>query len=199
MKKLTLIPAALMVCAGVYAQGSGTISIQNDTTTLVTSTLGNVGPSAGYKLELFYQIDNGGNAPTAINSSGALGNWQATQFGVFGFTPANLPQGGIFDPGIATLSGIPAGANVWLELIGWNNNAATLSAAQAGGATAFGYSQVWANGTGNVVVGSNPPGAPDGIIGPTQFTGLQIVAPEPTTLALGAIGVASLLAFRRKK
>jgi hypothetical protein len=200
MKKLTIIPAVLMVCVGAYAQGSGTISIQNDTTTTVTSTAGNVGPAAGYKLELFYQPDSGGAAPVAIGASGALGNWTPTQYGVFGFTPANLPAGGVFDPGIATLAGITAGNNVWLELVGWNNSSATLSAALATPGELTGFSKVWANGTGNVVVGANPPSAPDGIIGtPAQFTGMAIGTPEPSTWALGILGASSLLAFRRKK
>jgi len=190
-----------MVCAGAFAQG--TISVQNDTTSLLTATTGVVAPAfAGgtYKVELFYQANSGGAAPAAINASGALGNWTATSFGVFGLTPANGPTYGIFDPGIATLTGITAGANVWLDLVFWNNNAATLGAAltPATGSTLVGFSSVWSNGTGGA---GSPPGTPSSIIGPTQFSGAQAmpIIPEPTTLALGALGAASLLAFRRRK
>jgi hypothetical protein len=195
MKKLTLIPAALMLCAGAYAQG--TISVQNSATTLVTSTAGTVGPGSTIKLELFYQIDNGGAAPAAINASGALGNWTATQYGVFGFTPANGPAFGIFDPGIATLANIPAGSTVWLDLVGWNNSSASLTAALATTGEQFGFSPVWANGTGGA---GSPASTPAGIIGtPQQFTGLAVPTPEPSTWALGILGASSLLAFRRRK
>jgi len=188
----------MLVCAGAFAQG--TISVQNDNTHVLTQSTGTaVGPASGVKVELFYQANSGGAAPAAINNTGALGNWTATQFGVFGLTPANSPTFGIFDPGIAQLAGITPGNNVWLDLVTWNNSAASLSAALATSGELVGFSTVWANGTGGA---GSPATTPAGIVGPTQFTGLELQplsTPEPATIALGGLGAAALLFFRRRK
>ncbi|HEX3797928.1 MAG TPA: PEP-CTERM sorting domain-containing protein [Verrucomicrobiae bacterium] len=201
MKKLTTIPVALFICIGAYAQG--TIQYANNPGVPVKTTINGVTANAnstgGDQVEMFYQIDNGGAAPAAITSmNGALGNWIATSV-----TPVLQPPAGptgVFDAPSVTLQNVPLGATVWLEIVGWDNNAASVAAALSGGSTLFGNSAVWSEGTGGA---GTPPATAPAITGAGQFTGMTLTAipntPEPTTIALGALGAASLLAFRRKK
>jgi hypothetical protein len=195
MKKLTLIPAALMLCAGAYAQG--TIQFVNSAATAVTTAAGPVGP--GFKVELFYQPDTGGSAPAPVTSAGVLGNWTAGGITTVFNTPVSLQ--GVFSGPNQVLTGIAGGAEGWFEIVAWNNSATSLTTAlAAGGASFVGNSLVWAEATGN------PNGSPSlptpAITGAGEFSGITAQAyptPEPTTIALGALGAASLLAFRRKK
>jgi hypothetical protein len=199
MKKLTLIPVALLVCAGAY--GQGTIAFSDSSTTKITVVGGpanGAAPSgaAGYRVDLFYQIDNSGStAPAPITALGlnaaGLGNW--AEFGAV--SPAG-PTGEYLN-GKITLSGIAGGANVWVEVVGFNNSAT--SYVNAGSvASYFGNTSVIALTTADPAV---PTQQPPTLASNPAFTGLVLtpIGPEPTTMALGALGAASLLAFRRRK
>jgi hypothetical protein len=198
MKIPALISVALLLGAGAYSQG--TIQYQNSESTLVEVSLDYSNPAlvpapynSGYKVELFYQPDSGGFAPAAINASGALGNWMPTSLGVTSIIPAP----GIFDAGNVSLNGISPGANVWLEVVGWNNNAPTFNAALLQ-STLIASSPVWSQATGGSGL---PPSIPASITDPGEFPGLNMFyIPEPSALAVETMGcAASLLLCRRKK
>jgi len=199
MKKLIIIPMTMLACAGAYAQGQ--LAYANNASTKVmlnpngTSTIAT--SASGVQVELFYQLDTGGAAPAAIGQSGALGNWEATS--ITGIT--TIPGGGQFSGPVLNLADIAGGATVWIDIVGWNGSAQSLSAALGGGATLFGSSSVFAQVTANP--NGSPPTTPSKLTdaAPGSFSGLVLtpLGPEPTTLALGALGAASLLAFRRKK
>jgi hypothetical protein len=200
MKKLTLIQAALMLCAaGAYAQG--TIQYVNSVATAVTQQ--GAGVPAGYKVEILYQVDNGGAAPAALtyaNYSTAISGWSLAGVTSVFNTPASIQ--GVFSGTTQTLNGVAAGANAWLEIVAWNGGASTLAAAVTTGtgtsATFFGNSTVWAEQTGNP--GGSPAVPTPSITGAGQFAGISTQpVPEPTTIALGGLGAASLLLFRRRK
>ncbi len=201
----------MLVCAGAFGQGQ--IAYQNNaatrvnqlnagqalggTTTVVTS-------ASGVEIQLFYQIDSGGAAPPALNATGALGNW----IGLATTGIQGIPGGGIFSGAVQTINSLNigntgAGQLVWLDFVGWNNSATatTLAAALGGGSTYFGSANVFAYTTGNP--NTLPQPTSPGLIttaSPGAFTGLTLnPIPEPTTIALGGLGAASLLLFRRRK
>ena len=195
MKVLSLT-AVLALCA-TSGFSQGTIAFVNSGTTLVNTNNGTTsGPapvttSSGIKVALFYQPDpTGSTAPVALNG-GAQGNWEQIA------TLANIaPLAGRFSGGnVTTGTDVAPAGNVWLEVVSWNANQTTYANALANGSY-IGYSTVWAQGTGDgASVGAVPITPPTG-----GFTGLTLVpVPEPTTIALGGLGAAALLLFRRRK
>jgi hypothetical protein len=99
-----------------------------------------------------------------------------------------------------------AGANVELEVVGWTGTATSFAGAVAsGGDIAFtgsalsGGSLGWSQATGNP--DSTPAGSAVPIVtGSGGYAGLVLApVPEPTTIALGGLGAAALLMFRRRK
>jgi len=105
--------------------------------------------------------------------------------------------GYIFGPTF-NLTGVAAGSTVAFDVLVWNPaNGSTFAAASTPG-------------TGNIVgssgviqgyvtggVGSPPSIAPNPAFGP--FSLAPVIAPEPTTLAFGAMGLGAALLFRRRK
>jgi hypothetical protein len=189
MKK-TLIAAALVagLSTGVYAQG--TIELRNDSNTSTSSTA---------------------TANGLVFSGGALwqGNLSITMLGgaVGGsLTPivtvlgsANFGDGdggGQFtdfsqNP-IYTVPGVSAGTPAEIELEFWTGVETTYAGALASGAAGELVDTVtFSNGTGG---GATPP---------ATLTGMPAVnlvpTPEPSTIILGGLGAAALLAFRRRK
>jgi len=197
MKKITILSLAAVLGLAVssgFAQG--TINFANSSTTLVTIQGGGSAPvttTSGIKVELFYQPDPSGSlAPTPISGLGTIGNWEAIS------TLANInPLPGRFNGGGVTTGTdvLPAG-NVWVDIVSYNGNYTSLQAALNGTATMVGYSTVWSQGTGDggsvgAVLITPPTGG---------FGGLVLTpVPEPSTIVLGGLGAAALLAFRRRK
>lgn len=96
----------------------------------------------------------------------------------------------------------PAGAgssdatlNVELAIAGWTGSAANYAAAILA-ADPIGITGVFGNPTGG---GGSPPSTAATLVDWTQANSLIIATPEPATLALGGLGAASLLLFRRRK
>jgi len=115
---------------------------------------------------------------------------------------ATLPSAGTFALGVLTLTGVTtATATVTVEV--WDTTlggAATYAAAVANGATSVGGSYASEDVVVNLVTGSTPPA------GMGNFKDLQLglhqvtaVTPEPSTYALGALGLGGLLLISRRK
>jgi len=206
MKKLTLIPVALLLCAGAYGQGTVTFSDNGSTkVSIVGGPANGVTPTgpAGYEVDLLYQANNGGAAPAAFGFNAAsssftpIGAWQS--LGTYALT--GFP--GEYIIGKVALPGIAGGANVWLEVVGWNNGTTTATSfgtATSGGSTYFGNTAVVTLTAADPAI---PTQQPPPLTGAAGFTGLplmpDVTTPEPTTIALGGIGAAALLLFRRRK
>jgi hypothetical protein len=97
--------------------------------------------------------------------------------------------------GAATAVSVPgtaASSTVYLELYVWEGSTFTTYAAAMAGGDFVGDSGVFANSSGG---GANPASALTGL----PDMNLAVTVPEPGTLALAALGGASLLLFRRKK
>ncbi len=110
--------------------------------------------------------------------------------------------------GLVTLPGTFAGEQVYVQVYAWDSKYSTPDAALAAGAV-FG---AWSAGQNNTTYGfigapelvnsltvSPGPGVPIFGTGPGQFGRCVIPTPEPATMALGGLGAAVLLLFRRRK
>jgi hypothetical protein len=196
MKK-AIIAAALVVglSASVYAQG--TIELNNSANGSVSTTAANGGQvftnSNGH---IGLDQDNvsitmlAGTVGEAVTSLTPI----VTILGTANFGDNNGP-GQFYDysaNGVYTLTaaGVGSTAIAEIELEMWSGTATTYAAATAPGSTAL-YA---------TVVFDNPTGG--GTTQPTTMTGMPAVilaSPEPSTIILGGIGAAALLAFRRRK
>jgi MYXO-CTERM domain-containing protein len=184
MKKLIIAAAALLVSlAATYGQGQ--VSINNRVVPDVTARLissadptdgskSSIGSDGSYTLSFF-----GGKAGTAVGSLAALDPATTTLRGAAGTAAA-----GYFTGITATVAGVDVGgsADIVLKISGGN---------VTGGSQTFGPWTVTLGG-GTVV----PPNLPMG----TSPLVVQVgTVPEPTTMALGALGLGALFLIRRRK
>ncbi len=136
-----------------------------------------VADGASYVAQLF--IVNGDNSLTAV---GATANFRAS----------TTSSPGTWSGGTRTATGVELGTAINLQVRAWDNAFGSYDAAVAAGKGA-GQSAVFAFKDAL----SSPPGAADNFM--VNFQGFAISqVPEPSTIALGALGVAGLLFFRRK-
>jgi len=174
MKKLLASSVLGMLAVGAMAQGTVNFANNgnqpNTTTPLGRIYLETVGNLAGNTVDaqLYY---NGAavSGVTVLKNSGANGS-------------------GVFLGGGVTLAGVTAGATVNLDVKAW----VASTGASYDVATSRGDSGSFAYVTGG---GGAPPASPTTLLGMPSFV---VTTPEPTTIALGAIGLGALLLRRRK-
>jgi len=221
MKK-TLIIAAVAALAAVSSQAQGVVTIQQTVAAVRTNTTANVSGfadgSSAYYFQLLYSV-NTSLASSANQIYGNTANFALwTDSGVTGNNGSGLNRGKINAAGSATATGWTAPGVAYDNLrsviiVGWSATygttwSAVSAAISSGNLAAGGFFGVTSIGTSFAGGGANTlpsvnvfggGGAPaTGITG--AFTLNQIAAvPEPSTMALAALGGASLLLFRRRK
>jgi hypothetical protein len=188
MKKL-LITVALALAAVVQTNAQGLVDFRNritgtlDQPVFMTDGTTRVG-EANYVAQLWYAAtETGSYAPVAgaasvFRTGTGAGYWNAGA------------------DSTRTLAGIVAGTTAWLQVRVWNSTlgADYATAAAAGPGSFFGTSANF-----SVTAGGTPPvGAPLTPAAMLGFTSFSLV-PEPSTIALGVLGVAGLLFIRRRK
>jgi len=229
MKKLITTIAAVGFTASVFAQGyvnmgnntatdfstNGTVTYLGGTGTGATTGLTGASGAApkGYYFALFAQSYSGSGPTAAVSITGlTAGGWLFT--GAYGTNSlsAGHETGGLSE---ATTQNAAIGADLQYIVLAWTSNEsqganeATILASLSSGSwlvgNGSGYVGVTAVGTVSALAGAPPAtastlfGASPGITTPTVLDQILVPTPEPATMALAAIGGASLLLFRRKK
>lgn len=174
MKKLLIALAAVLVTAATYGQGFVNFNTR---------------------------VTGGIDAPINFNGAGPGPSYSAALFLVNGNTYTVVPEsvttfrsgaGAAYISGkVAAVPGVPAGTAAQFVIRAWDTAAGSYDAAAASTTFAFGQSTQFS------VTPTAPPAFPADL--PASVTGFNLtIVPEPTTLALGALGAAVLL-FRRRK
>lgn len=179
MKKLIIAIAAVLVSVASYAQG--TVSFNTRITGVVDApvTLGSAagaGPGALYSAELVLVGDNGSITPIP----GSI-----TTFRTSATAPA-LEKYVVTVPEVA-IPGVPTGGSANVAFRAWLTSAGSYDAAPE--------SQRGMSAPVTVTGLGGGPTPPANLVG---LQGFVIPVPEPSTIALGALGAAALLLRRRK-
>jgi len=174
MKKTLAALAALLVTVGTY--GQGTLTFNNRVIPDVDAKVSNpdgTGVGAGFTAQLY--IVNG-TSLTAITPSTTFRTASAAAFYY------------VNDPGVVTVNGVAGGASVTLRMRAFNG-------ADYASSTIRGESNDF-----TIVLGGagSPPSTPATLIGLQGFSVKNVAVPEPTTIALGVLGLGALLIRRRK-
>jgi hypothetical protein len=182
MKKF--IALAITIAASA-AYGQGTVNLSNN---------------VGAKIFPIFAADG----TTVLSGAGySIGVYKAGTSDLLGLGAVSPNASGRFNAGTgAAIPGVAAGAKASLVVRAWDNAGGTINSYAA--AVIKGESAPFSTGT----LGGDPDGdgpllpiTPIGMVveGVGGFTSFSITAiPEPTTIALGAIGAAALLIRRRK-
>lgn len=182
MKKTLLLAAALVATAmGAFAQG--TVQFINNASTTVNfhASLGGGPVPAGYNIGLWY---------------GVAGTMEASALSLIASTTTAAP-GRFVGGNVTTPDSTAGGGMAVFQIRAWQDGFASYDAAFSGGGN-VGFSDMWSQITGN----ATPTDLPKQIVPPTGgFTGINNVMPipEPSTIALGLLGLGALALFRRRK
>ncbi|MGB0582146.1 MAG: PEP-CTERM sorting domain-containing protein [Limisphaerales bacterium] len=185
MKKILTIAAAFALVTGAYAQ-TGTITFNTSLDVVNGPFVFDVDGITKLDSNSYAQVFAGADANSLASVSGR------GQFGVAGGSP-NATFNGIVLAS-QTLTSAVNGANGQgaYQIRAWTGNHADYATAVAAGAN-HGVSDVV---TGLVFGGFGaPPSLPPNVDGFTSFA----LIPEPTTVALGLLGLGGLVASRRRK
>jgi len=181
MKKILLLAASMMIAVGAYAQGTvnfataatGVNAPARDTT---GGAPGALATGAAYSAMLY--VGPAGTAASALTTNGVSG-------GVASFGTAGLA--GYVTGGTRTITGFAGGTTVTLQV------------------------RAWATGTGNSWETASTRGESvtvqatlaSGVNQPPNLVGLQAFSinpvPEPSSIALGLLGLGALALIRRRK
>jgi PEP-CTERM motif len=213
MKKLLGIMAVTALAASAFAQGTVTFNNQTGLVkqwtsatdqTLVTSLKGSA------MVELISAPTTATLANPNLTGYATLASFLAANAGWAvgtptvvspGSNPGGLSVNGIFALGNLSLN-VPGGANAQYFVIGWTGanggplgTATSYDAAVALGNAWFGQSAIFTTATGDP--NATPAGLP--VSTKTTFGGITLApVPEPTSFALAGLGLAALVAFRRR-
>jgi len=190
MKKILFIAAGLAMCVSAFAQGTINVNNRNpgtvdwkvagsDGVTLLNGT--------GYSAELWIGASAGSLAPATVNGTGAA---------VITTFRSGAAAGYFTSLNDVAVSGFAAGSSVSIQIRAWNNNGGSITTWAS--ATEKGQSTIATVTLGGA--GSPPSVAPSlfaigGSAGAINFS----LAPEPSTIALGVLGMAGLVFIRRRK
>jgi hypothetical protein len=218
MKKIlitSLVAGALTVSAfgqGVFALTAGSGKIQFTTDGVTLSKSGNANPA---QLGSFGQLNVSAFSAasgTQLTVSGGLPVFTAGTW--FAATSTALSSPGPFAGSLAanniTLSATPGapGAVEEVEIVAWSGTAtswaAALSSAGVGGQELLGFggqgTAALTGALGYLITTGNSSVPGNDVTGTSGFNGLVLQPiPEPATMAIGGLGAAALLLFRRRK
>jgi hypothetical protein len=199
MKKLILSVTALSACSlGAFAQG--VITFNSSSGSGIVTINGAVAAQDINAELLFSTTATGSFAPV---SQLLLSSSNTSSDGTPGFDPSDIisAAGDITFKGTGALyerygnsfiiPGVGSGGTAFFEVEGWTGAYDTLAAAQASGQSAYGTSAVFSE---SLSAAGNPVNA--SLNNMPTFNLVSV--PEPSTLAMAGVGLASMLFLRRK-
>jgi hypothetical protein len=175
MKKILLIAVAAFVSVSVYAQGTVDFANIGGQIRLAPEMGGGPAPAGASIMAALYWAPDGVTDNAAFMQVGAS---------------ANLLAPGTVVGGTRTAPVTPPGATANFQIRAWE----VASGATFDEATHRGISDIVSVATGNPTV--TPPGVP-GSLGALSVQ--MAIVPEPSVIALGALGAGALLLLRRRK
>lgn len=185
MKKILILACFALCAAQSYAQG--TINFANTASQVITNQAGaSIPVASGYVVGLYY------------GPAGTVDEALLTQIATTGVTPVV----GRFTGGTVTTPASTAPGNACvLQIRAWSGNfanyALALAAAQSDNVTQVGKSALFTLTTGNP--GGSPATTPSALTPLTRFGVAPLGVPEPSSIALGLLGLGAVALFRRKK
>jgi len=228
MKKLILIGLTTgFVALNSFGQGQlfiGNTSTSKISTNGVTATVGMTGgsvmpgnsspPGTAYEFAAYAywtgSLNTSTNSGTTAGVAGVLTPWANSSWELVGYGTNTTGSGRLGDTGVLgyeTVANIPVGVYATIELIGWN--------VAVGGSDISAFTTAYNANTAGLLFGASLAGSillGNGTVPPNTtilgtgagniagFTlGTVAAVPEPSTMALAALGGASLLLFRRRK
>jgi hypothetical protein len=215
MKKVLSILALFGAATVGYSQGLVSTSTANSAYAISTNgvtlgkTFGTVADTGGQTYDYILLYSATAVAPVTLGSSSStIGAWS------LGPTEANGAGPG-YIAGVANAALGTAGTTYYIELVGWSTGLGTSFATsiepviEAGSSSitgqflGFGY-QSSAGLVSSLVTTATAPASGATIFSATGINSgfdlnAVVATPEPSTIALGVMGAASLLALRRKK
>lgn len=224
MKKILLASiVAVFAAASTYAQGTlntalvagVTVTTNNGVSTGLTA-----GPAGTYLYALL--VNTATASPTSGQAAPASNNPLSSGWSYTGVMLTNVGSGYLAGPATATATGFAFNTFTYGEIVGWSSDSGTyttwasVSAALSNGSTGAGLQAGTFYGISGYFNGEPGGGSPS--LGtpklfattssgsgqtPIQIQGFQLgivsAVPEPSTMALAALGGASLLLFRRRQ
>jgi len=227
MKK-TLLTIGLATIAALSTQAQGYVVFSSSATTQSTNNVagnqqvtgqavasGKAAGAGNFYYALFWSSTGTGAGATqgtaslstyAFNTAGWTMDADATAVAATGATPGRFAALAANSDGTTTVPGQTGGGTYYFTIIGWSANLGTTYSLAVANLTAagqmgyFGQSAV----SGPITVGNGAAIPAPTLMGaspniPAFVLGSFNNVPEPGTLALAALGGASLLLFRRKK
>jgi hypothetical protein len=188
MNKFAYLVAASALAVSAFGQGQ--INLNNRGLALVNDAAGKPLTGTSFVAQVWY-----GSSASTIDKSFAPSPFRVSTT----TSPGSWNPVGTGGPGtLATLEGFAPGSTVTLQVAVWDSSIAGVGAAQAlAKAPGTGLSETF-----TYAIPTDPLAIPGGMEGLKSFnlvaSGGTPVVPEPTTIALGALGAAALLWRRRK-
>ncbi len=191
MNKFAYLVAASALAVSAFGQiADGQINLNNRNLALVNDAAGKPLTGTSFVAQVWY-----GSSASTINQSFAPSPFRVSTT----TSPGTWNPAATGGPGtLATLVGFKPGSTVTLQVAVWDSSIAGVGAAQAlAKAPGTGLSETF-----TYAIPTDPLAIPGGMEGLKSFnlvaSGGTPVIPEPTTIALGALGAAALLWRRRK-
>ena len=184
-----LLAFAALLALPVLVQAQGVVNFNTQLTTVaapIRDTDGTLLAGTNFWAQI-YAADGTGHTAQDLRAKGTAVNFRAG--GNVGYVQisGSTARGTVVVPAVTVTDVF--GGPVTLQVRAWSGTFATYEAALAGGGKT-GFSNLL-----NLLATGAPPGTPTDLVGIQGFN----LVPEPSTIALGVLGLGSLLLFRRRK